>query len=317
MCISGYIFRTEYAGRIVNIIMSAIITIIIHDMTFDISNNHKTAIKAAKMYSYFPTTVIFSCFPFKDVYITLSVFFTFQTIIHIQKGEKLSIKRMIINTFLLIGLYYSRGAITELLIIFILLLFVFDSLKKKKRFRLCLAILITLLSANMFTQSVILSFTKKLNDYFYTDFARNVDSTIALIRIDSFSQIWKLPFAYIFALLNPFTMNWFEPAKSGSVWAYLYSMGNIVAYPIAIGNVYYFFKHKRNLYIWMTSLVMYLSVVIMSLGISRHYFFLYPMSLVNYSLFTEEARTSEKNNVMIGAAILSFLVMLISIARIL
>lgn len=315
LCISSYLFKTQFAGRFINILLSTIIIKIIYNLVFEISDNTKTALKAAKMYAFFPASAIFCCFPFKDIYISLVVFFTFHSMVLIQSDTKLSLKRSVVNIALLVGLYFARGAVTELLIIFILGQLLVESYQKKRYDRLLMDFALTGVFIILFAQDISIAFSKKMNDYFYTDFARTTGTAIAIVRIDSIYQIWKLPLTYAYSLLNPFTLNLFTRADSESIWSHIVSVGNIVIYPVAIGNIFYIFKKKHNLYLWTTSLIMYLAVIVMSLGISRHYYFLYPLALVNYSLFLERSRAAERNNIKIGTICLIVLVYLISILR--
>ena len=315
MCISSFILKTEYAGRILNIILSTIIIRIVFNLTLYVSWNERTALQAAKMYAYFPATVLFCCFPFKDVFITLVVFFTFESIVIRQKFKAINKNRVVINILLLACLYYSRGAVTEIMVAFILGLLLYEYAKEKKYTSMLFATIAILICIYLFSQSVYSAFTMKVNDYFFTDYARNIGTTIALIRIDSIMQIWKLPFAYAYSLLNPFTLNIFSFYPNETVWAHFAAIGNMVVFPIAIGNIIYVVKRKKNYYLWFTSLLMYLAVIVMSLGISRHYFFLYPMELINYSLFYEESNKGERRIVRWGSALMLSFVLIISIMR--
>ena len=314
VCAFGYIFRTEYAGRFINILLSAVIIKIIYNLVVLIAEDEKMALRAAEMYAFFPACVIFSCFSFKDTYISLAVFYTFETMIFFQNNRSLTIKRIIINVMLLIGLYFSRGAVTELLIIFFLGLVLVEAKKERKIIRFWIVILLIAILFGKYYQEIQGVFKKKLEDYFFTDYARTTEATIAAIRIDSIWQIWKLPLAYMFALLNPFTLWVYNPSVS-TICAFLYSIGNVTVFPIAIGNVLYVFKQKENAYFWITSMIIYLSTIIMSLGISRHYFFLYPMMLINYVLYSRKATVKERINLRWATIGLIGLVAVLSVRK--
>ena len=87
MCVSAYLFKTVYAGRFLNIIISVLCINIIYKLTYLLSNsNEKAALTASRLFAYLPVTVFTCCFPIKDIYITFSVFFAFYIFVCVQKS---------------------------------------------------------------------------------------------------------------------------------------------------------------------------------------------------------------------------------------
>lgn len=288
MCISSYIFKTVYAGRYINIILSALCIGKIYDLIYNISGNEKTAKLAAKLFAFLPVTVLTCCFPIKDIFLTYAVLYAFNIFIEFQNGKKIKIVRIIFCSALFVGIYFARGAVTELMLLFFAIFFIQRFLKKRNYLGFILGIAVCLVAVFIFKDNVIEAFDTKLDDY--SDYAM-IEGGTSIMRMSSITQLYKMPFAYFFATLQPIKLNLkFDDASSW--WLNIISYLNISIYPIAIGNFAYIFCKKKNFFFWISSLIMYCAIIFLVLGVFRHYLFLIPLEMINYSLYREEHKNS-------------------------
>lgn len=309
MCISSYLFETVVASRFINIIISSLCIGLIYRITYEISNNLKTSFSAAKLYAYMPLPVMVSCFPIKDIYLTFAVLYVFWILIKFQYSRNIKIGELVFFALLILGSYYTRGAVVELIFLFALAFIVEHYYRRKQYIRITLFILIAISSLFYIGNELFLSFDNKINDYFNVD---RENTAISILRIDSIYQIYKLPFTYFIAMLQPAKFSLFT-TDSSSFWLSVISYFNLSLYPIAIGNLIYVIVKKQNWLFWITSLIMYCSIIILSLGVFRHYLFLLPISFINYALFCETTKGKYKQCVILSTIFLMFIVLIYSL----
>lgn len=308
MSISAYIMKTIYAGRILNVILSTICISVVYKLTYAVSEDDKSAIKAARLFAYLPVTVFTCCFPIKDIYITLGVTYAFYVFVMIQKKMKVTPFQIVMAGLLLTGVYYARGAVTEIMLIFGGVYYL-GRLARNKRYIELLITLVILAGVLMyFMNSIYEAIELKINDYAIDD--EEAGGGIRFLQINSIGSIYKLPFTYLFASLQPITLNLFSIGNK-SIWLNIIAHLNISMYPIAIGNFLYIFQKKDNWFFWATSFAMYSAVIILSLGVFRHYMFLLPIQMINYSICITE-KPYKKSLVTVGSVGLFFVVMLLT-----
>lgn len=284
MCISSYIFRTAFAARFINVIISTLCIKVIYDITHSISDNTRTALNAAKLFAFLPVTVLTCCFPIKDIFITLTVLYAFSIFIKVQNSEKIGILKWILCIVGLICTYYTRGAVVELLMVFFLIYFINKFIKAKKYVS---TIFIALIAGVLFfflKDSILDAFSVKIDDY--GGYGSENAGNIAFLQINSITQIYKLPFTYFFATLQPIKLNFFA-FNTENLWYSLLTLLNMTIYPVAIANFIYIFLKKHNFIFWLSSFIMYAAVISLSLGVFRHYLFLIPVQIINCSLCLE------------------------------
>jgi len=284
MCISAYIFKNIYAGRLINIILSALCIGKAYDLTYNISDNEKTAKSAAKLFAFLPVTVLTCCFPIKDIFLTYAVLYAFNIFVEFQNGKKIKSSHIIICTLLLMGIYFARGAVTELMLLFFAIFFIKRFIKKQNYFAFFLGSIVCLAVILVFKNNIIEAFNTKIDDY--SEYSL-LEGGTSVIRMSSITQLYKMPFAYFFATLQPMKLN-LHFDKSSSWWLNIISYLNISIYPVAIGNFLYIFCKKKNLFFWLSSLIMYCAIIYLVLGIFRHYLFLIPVEMINYALYREQ-----------------------------
>ncbi|MBE6728781.1 MAG: phospholipid carrier-dependent glycosyltransferase [Ruminococcaceae bacterium] len=291
MCITSAFFGTVYAARFFNILFSTLCVKVIYDIVNIISNNIKTSLRAAKLFAFLPVTILTSCFPIKDIFLTLTVFFTFYVFLKIQNGKKVTIANIILLVIGLVCTFYTRGAVVEMLILFFVICYVHKFIKEKKYGIAFIIGIVSLLLFAMFYDNIMAAFDTKISDYG----GESKDAgNIAYLNINSIFDIYKLPFTYMFANLQPIRINFFSFSNE-RLWYNLITLLNVSIYPVAISSFLYIFCKKNNFIFWFLGFVMYSSVIILSLGVFRHYLFLLPFGIINCSLWLDEDEIKTKN----------------------
>ncbi len=288
--ISAYIFKWVYAGRVINIILSSMCIVVIYKLALELSENKKTALLSAKLFAFLPLTVFVCCFPIKDIFITLAVMYAFYIFVCLQKGVKIKALSLVLCLVGLVCTYFTRGAVIELLAIYFFVFFIQKYVKKKKYFKVLLIVLVTVMMVYLFKDFIIQSFEEKI--FYYYDYSGE-SGNMSAIEIKEISDFYKLPITYFFATLQPINVNLFSNTYS-NLWYRVLTYLNITIYPVAIGNFLYIFQKKHNWVFWLSSLIMYVAVIILSLGVFRHYLFLLPLQLINYSLYMDKGQKTYK-----------------------
>lgn len=291
VCVFAYLFRSIYAARFLNVVLSIIAVKLIYDLVLNISENHKTAMRAAKLYAFLPYPLLVCCFPIKDIYLTVAVLYTFILFVKFQNRKTISLKNYFICILLLIGVYFTRGAVVEIMALFLIAFVIMRFYKSKKIGAIFVCILFAIILLYFFGGKILDSFKTKIDDY---GGKGQSGTMISLIQMGNITEIYKLPFAYFFASLQPFTL----PLSSASIlniWGQIIYYGNLTIVPIACGNFLYIFIKKKNFLFWICSAVVYCAVISLSLGVFRHYLFLLPIELINYSLYCEHSSTIKRD----------------------
>ena len=302
MCISSYLFRSIYVSRFINILLSTFCIQQIYNLTFNISKNEKTALTAAKLFAFLPVTVLTCCFPIKDIFLTFAVLYCFNIFVELQSNEKNTIRKIVFCAALMIGIYFTRGGVTELMLIFLTVYVIQRYVKAHNYPAVFLIIILFFIAAYFMKDSILQAFQRKVDDY--SDYALMDGGSF--LRMSSLKQLYKMPFAYFFGTLQPIKTDLLKFSDS-SWWLNVISYLNISIYPVAIGNFLYIFSKKKNLFFWLSTLIMYCSVIYLVLGVFRHYLFLIPIEMINFSLYKEQ----QKNVIIVyGASFLLLLLML-------
>ena len=311
MCVSAYLFKTVYAGRFLNIIISVLCINIIYKLTYLLSNsNEKAALTASRLFAYLPVTVFTCCFPIKDIYITFSVFFAFYIFVRVQKSLPVKMHQILICALLLVGTYFARGAVVEIMLLFGGGFFIARFAKNKNYLGLTISTMIAFIAIYLLKDNILTAFSIKIEDYGEDS---GLGNGIRFVQINSLREIYKLPFTYFFANLQPIAMSLFSINKS-SFWLSIIKQLNISMYPIAIGNFLYNFQKKQNYFFWISTLIMYCVVIVLSLGVFRHYLFLIPVQIINYSLCITE-KPNKKQYIYFASFVLVILIIILTVVK--
>lgn len=318
LCVSTGLTRTIYAARYFNVICSTLCIAVVYCLCYEVSQNKRTALTAARLFAYLPVPILISCFPFKDIFITLSVMYAFYTFVCVQRGKKVSTFQFILCALLLVCVYFARGAVTELLIMFFVIYYL-QKLYRERRYLAAILLIVGALAVIVvFRSTIFASFETKIDDYN----AHGVGEAAGLnaIRVTGITDIYKLPLAYAFAMLQPMKLELFSLGEDVRPWRLVMSYANITIFPVAVGAWLYMFVKKHNLFFWLSSFVMFSAVIILSLGVSRHYLFLLPIHMINFALYMEQTHENYKNRktlVIVGTFALFVLVFCYSLVKLL
>ena len=308
VCISAYVFRSIYAARFINVFLSIVTVKLIYSLTKSISKNHTTAMCAAKIYAYLPYPILVCCFPIKDIYLTVAVLYIFDIFVAFQNMQKITIVQYILSILLLFGTYFTRGGVVEMMSLFFIAFVIKRFADTHNYVAIMFSIIIAFVFLYAFGGLILNSFNTKIGNY--GEYAQ-MDTTISAIQMSSITQIYKLPFTYFFASLQPIPLSLFTP-ENGKIWSQLIYYGNLTIIPIACGNFLYVFYRKQNRLFWICSVVMYCAVITLSLGIFRHYLFLLPLEMINYSLYMENATSVKRTNWLVFVVSCVVLILLYS-----
>ena len=318
MCVSAKLFSSVYTGRFINIILSTLCIVITRNLCYEISGNDKTSLTAARLFAFLPFSILVSCFPIKDIFIMLSVMYAFYIFVRVQINRKVSAFQYVLCGALMIGTYLSRGAVTELLLIFFLIYYLQKLFKAKKYLAAVMLLMCALVIFVVFRSAIMASFNTKLEDY--GGYGAEEAAGLNAIRVTSMVDLYKLPLAYAYAMLQPMKLELFSIADNTRPWRTVMTYVNMTMYPVAVGAWLYMFVKKHNTFFWLSSFAMFTAVIMLSLGVSRHYLFLLPIHMINYSLYTEKTNENYKNRrgmLIIGTFALGVLIFCYSLVKLL
>lgn len=296
LCIGAYLFKSIFVLRVMNILFSILTAYYIYKLC-SLLFNKKSAKFALIIYSFNPYFVIFPLFLYKDQLITLLMIQLFYFLYSYFTSNKK--QNLIYLLFVLILFSFLRTGFVFLLAAAVLVLFLirekqflnYTNFSKSKNFIyifITCAILIYALPFFVINNFEIIQ--NKLVAYIIERQVSNSD-TISMFQISTISDIYKLPFAFIFALMQPVNLTSQISSVSGLV-----GIINFFGVFLAIGNCLALFdKRIRSLNLTWIINALFVVTLISSLGISRHYYFMLPFYVIFLSVFM-----IEKNNFKIA-----------------
>lgn len=280
MCVLMFILRDGITVKIVNIILGVGCVALIYKLCkFVYPDNKNIAEKAAKLYAFFPYPVFFSCFLYKDQFLTLIILFIMYIV---YKYDTVFTPKRIIGLVLLMALFTTlRSGLLPVLVAGIgLILLKKPGIKIKFNLKtlsfLLFAVAVLYYLFGLYSEII----TRKLEAY-VLERAGSSDlegSSIQYLLINDVWDIWKLPFSYVFTLVQPLY-------TGGRLinWESLVSVLNIVFIPVVVGNFVYIFKKKKgNPTLWLAIMLLYTVMLVVSMGVGRHFYYLLPFPIIFY-----------------------------------
>lgn len=316
LCIASGLMRTIYATRYLNVVLSTLCIVVTYNLCYEVSGSQKTALTAARLFAYMPFPILIACFPFKDIFIMLSTMYAFYVFVRIQNNRKVAIHQYVILSVLLVCVYFCRGGVTELLLMYLLVYYLQKLLREKNYWVALLLLIGAIVVFVAFRNQILSAFMTKLENYDHN--AVSEAAGLNAIRVTGLLDIYKLPLAYAFSMLQPMQIELFTIAEDTRPWRTVMSYANITMYPVVLGAWLYTFVKKHNLFFWLSSFAMFTAVIMLSLGVSRHYLFLLPIHMINYSLYMEDTHENFKNRktlVILGTFALFVLVFCYSLVK--
>lgn len=162
---SSYLLGSIYAARWLNILLSAACIARIYSLTYRISNCEKTALRAARLFAYLPVTVLTCCFPIKDIFLTWAVLLFFCFFARLQAGERIHLIELPIGAVLAVCIYLSRGAVVELLGLFLAAFMLVRLARKKRYFSVAACFAVGAVGVFLLREPLLNAFETKLEDY--------------------------------------------------------------------------------------------------------------------------------------------------------
>ena len=318
ICIATKLTGYAYMGRLINILLSTVCIAVIYNLTYEVSGNQKTSLTAARLFAFLPFPIIVSCFPIKDIFIMMATMYAFFIFVRVQKGRSVSILQYALLVVLLVCIRLARGAVTELLVGYFLIYYLQKLYRKKKYLAAALLLIGAAVVVAVFRDSIMASFDGKLETY--GNYAADEAVGLNAIRVTGVTDIYKLPLAYAFAMLQPMKLELLTLGNDVRPWRTVMGYSNMTMYPVALGAWLYMFSKKHNLFFWLSGFVMFSAVIMLSLGVNRHYLFMLPMHMINYSLYMEDTHTNYKNRrtlLILGTFALLVLVFSYSLVKLL
>ena len=283
VCIFTYLFQSIFALRLVNILFSVLTAYYIYKLT-TILFNKRAAKYALIIYSFNPYFLFFPLFLYKDQFIALIMV----QIFYFLYSYFISNKKKYLLYLLIVLLLFSflRTGFVILIIASVLALFVIREKEYSNNFNLknfpyfLLTCIVSIYLTSFLLLNNLDSIQAKLFAY-VVEREVATSSTISMFQISSLSDFYKVPFAFIFALLQPSNLTSQILSVSGFVGAI-----NFFGIFLATGNILVFFDKKiRGLnFTWIIN-VLFIITLITSLGLSRHYYFMLPFYVIFLSAF--------------------------------
>lgn len=279
VCILYYLLRSEILVKIVNILFAIWSVKCIYDICKG-EFGEKVARLASSLYAFLPYPIIFSCFLYKDQFYTL---ITLLLIRHaLRCAGHIKLKDIVIMSLLVVASMLTRTGLVVLVLAALLVV-----LYKKGGYKVRFSSLAIVVPLVVLIAAYVISLSwepiqRKLLTYVYEFSLDSEKDTIDFFIIKSPAQLWKYPFSLMFLLFQPLSLS----ASKILCWMDVAKYLNIVAVPVAIGNILYLgaFKMKKTYLYWLTQLF-YLITIITSLGIVRHQFYLQPFMMMIFAVY--------------------------------
>lgn len=305
--ITTFVFKSGNAIRFCNILFSSLSCVFIYLFCVENRLEKKVAMKASRLYAFMPYPVIFSCFQIKDVLFTALVLLLWIVLSRIYRDDRWSLPRIAILVVSGLLVKNIRNGVLEIILIVFFIAYIVKELKEGKRGRCVFFIFMIIVAAVLFGQTVRETFVSKIS--WYGNYNR-VDGSIAAFRIDSITQLYKLPFAYMWSFIQPLMSS---STLHASFWLSTMSILNLSAIPVMFWNVVFFIKGNKTWLYWCT-LVLHLASIVLSLGTFRHYFYILPYSYINLALARSETGNGENRLLFMVSYALISIVLLYSLA---
>ena len=303
-CILTYVTRTTVSIRLLNILFSIGAVYILYKILV-LYYDEKIALLGASLLAFCPYPSFFACFAYKDImFMFLSLLLLYFSCLY---RFKIHISGIIIFSIPLLCfcLMSTRGGMSAIWIILCIgnacctKSFFVD----KKNRVLHYAIIVIAFAICCFV--ILSSFDTILYKLSYYILDRSEESgIIQYFSINSFTDIYKLPFALIFAFLQPLFLG-----NSITTWIDVVGIINYLFIFVVVGAVFdLFLIHKREDKVLIFLLLAYYCMSITaSLGIVRHYSGLIFIPIILFSHFYHSSSCEDKKLWIICSLVLFLL----------
>lgn len=306
VCILVYIFKTKWAIRIFNIIVSSAAIVSVGEFT-SLLCDAKVTNMVTSLLTFLPYPAIFSCFAYKDQLVMLCTFYLLCTSLKYRYFGEMTKKRIAVIIVSSVALLFTRGGFTAILLTLCAVLafvkdFHFKMVKRQVFLFALVAIAVIVVLLRSYGTVVY-----KLQ-YYLTRHEETLRGTsIDFITINGIRDIYKFPFTYTFSMIMPIGL--FRKITS---WYSIVANCNAIMTPMAVGSVLYIFKRdKLDKIVYWGCLALYLISIVTSINIFRHYYSLMPFTLIFFSDYWVKSNRNEKGVVIILAMLFVFLLIVV------
>lgn len=266
--------KTRWSILILNILLSVATINYIFEVTYE-SYDEKSAIIAASLWAFLPYPVIFSCFAYKDSLVAFCLVYLISKFVTAKKNggfsPKLTIGIILVSLIFLL----TRSGISELFICMCLLYYFSDKIHQKIRPRYLFLIFLEIIVVAYVLWKNYGIILEKYQAY-VTPTALENTGLGTLVKVSGVKDIWKLPLAYVFAILQPIGLDF-----SNISWYEILCAANFVMCPISIAAVFGLKKSiEQNKSLFWLLLIYYLIVISSSILIFRHLFHALPIPII-------------------------------------
>ena len=222
-------------------------------------------------------------------------------------SEKANLRMIIKSIIVALGLLLLRGGLSAILIVLCLSVAFWNvDLQGRKRIILRYVMILLVAGTSVFLLSMSMGDILLKVQYYITDRDVSEVGSIGLVTINRVSDLYKIPFTFLFAIVMPL-----GKITDISSWAGIVGSLNVVMAPIAIGAAIDIFLHKREeLVLVGTCLVYYLLSIVSSIGIFRHYYSLLFIPIMLYSHMRHQSGNNIRHLWRIGSALYGFLLII-------
>jgi hypothetical protein len=305
VCIVAYLTKGTFVVHLLNLFFGALCVYYVYKLA-EIKYGPIIAKTAANLYAYFPYPVFFCSFLYKDQLVTLIALLIFYIAVN-QNVRKKKFRGAVYDyvcLFFLIAIFsFLRSGLTGLLV-FIVFIIVTEGTKYQLKFNIR-GIIMFLPFAAIAMFFIYYSFGDVSYKFmaYVTDRA-SYNNITSFLWIKKWTDIYKIPIAFFYALVQPINTGFNRITSWSDIVGYL----NIVSIFIAICNLFYLFtfKLKKNA-LYISFLILYVVTITTSLGIFRHYYYLYPFSVIFATIYYKGLK---KKPIFWGANVLAVCLLL-------
>ena len=283
VCIVTYLFKYTFVLRIINILF-AVLTAYYTYKLGSIIFNKKVGKYALIFYCFNPYFIFFSLFVYKDQFIALIMVQLFYYLYSYFISNK---NKYLFYVLINLALFsFLRSGFSILLMASVLVLFFIREKEYSNSFNLknffylfSISIISVYLATSYFIDNIDIIQRKFIA--YIVERQNSESDTIAMFQISSLSDFYKLPFSFIFALLQPINLTSKILSVSGFV-----GVINLFGIFLASGNILAFLDKKiRGLNFTKIINTLFIITLMTSLGISRHYYFMLPFYVIFLSAY--------------------------------
>ena len=298
VCLLAGLTGVAWASRLLNVLLSSLSVWVVAALAHEATGKSTIGLRTARLMAYLPLSVCTALFPIKDIYLLLTVFATLLLLVQLGNGKRVRMSAWLCCIALTVGALYVRGAVVPFLAAFALCF----ALRRCRRTGRWLTALFLLLGGGLIAylaRDLILGeLTAKLDAY--GEYAY-LDSNVSRLQMRSPGEIWKLPAAYLWATLQPIRLPLLSPSGA-TLWWDVLSLLNLSILPVAVANALYTVLKKEQPLLFWCGFALYASVITLSLGVFRHYLFLFPLEVLNAAICMERTRRQGGGILLLGSA---------------